>query len=242
MALEGTVTTPFGQVSKKTAVIAGGFVLALAGIVWYRQRQANAKAASVAAAGGSTIDPATGYPYGSAEDAAALATQAGYVSAVGGGGGGGGSSIPTPNSGPGTFTSNAQWAQYVQQYLVGNGSVTDSGKLSTAIGKYLAGLALSSDEIDLVHMAVAIGDKPPVAGSTGFPPSINTAPAPEPKYFDIGHDGEHVDTFLSAHPEFNLTLEKLQALNPGHILRASNKGYDPNGDFWVINATRVRIE
>lgn len=242
--LEGTITTPLGTVNKKTAVVVGGFVLALAGIVWYRQRKAAQQAASVAAVGGSLINPATGFPYGSAEDAAALAAQGNYVSP--GGGGGGGSSIPTPNTGPGTFTTNAQWAQYVEEYLTGNGTVTDNAALSTAIGKYLAGQPLTSAEVDLVHMATAIGDKPPLAGPTGFPPAINTAPVTEPttKYVTVP-EGTHVDVFISQHPDLNLTLDKLQALNPGVIKTASDKGYDPAGSVWVINSAasggKVRV-
>lgn len=242
--LEGTFKTPFGDVNKKTAFVVGGFIVALAAMVWWRQRQANAKAASVAQAGGSLINPATGYPYGSAEDAAALAAQANYVSA--GGGGGGGSSIPSPNSGPGTFTTNAQWAQYVEQYLTGNGTVTDTAALSTAIGKYLAGQPLTSAEVDLVHMATAIGDKPPLSGVNGFPPSINTAPVTEPqaKYVSV-EEGTHVDEFLAQHSDLNLTLAKLQDLNPGVIKRASARGYDPNGNVWVINSAssggKVRV-
>lgn len=244
MALEGTIKTPLGEVSKKNAAIIGGIVVAMGVYVWYRGRQQ--AQASIAAAGASEIDPATGYPYGSAEDAAALAAQGNYISPGGGGVGGGGSSIPTPNTGPGTFTSNAQWSQYAQSYLTGNGQVSDAGALSAALGKYLAGQAVTANESILIHMATGIAGLPPVSGATGFPPSINTTPTPEPspQYVNVV-EGTHVDDFLAAHSDLNLTLAKLQELNPGIILRASARGYDPNGNTWVINSAgsggKVRV-
>lgn len=176
--LGGQVHTPFGNAKKEYLLVGGGVFLLLL-IVFYRQKKAHQAAATASAGANTGIDPATGFPYGSAEDAAALANQGSYINptqpfAPGGGGSGGG--YPTANTGPGNFTNNAQWAQYAEQYMYSNGQITDLGPLSNAIGKYLAGQSTSADEHSLVNQAIAVAGYPPVAGPNGMPPSFNTSP------------------------------------------------------------------
>lgn len=174
MVLEGTLDTPFGAMKKQTAVLVGGGLVLILGIVWYRSKK-QSQAASVAAAGSSEIDPATGFPFGSPEDVAALSNQSGYLfPAIGGGGGGGGGGTTTP--GPGSFTNNAQWSAYVLQQIGGS----DPAKLQAAIGQYLSGAPATIEQQGLIHQATAVGGLPPVSGPTGFPPAINTSPTTEP--------------------------------------------------------------
>lgn len=175
--LEGTVNTPLGTIKKEYLLVGGGILL-IVGVTYYKTRKAKQAAATAAAGANVGIDPATGYAYGSAEDAAALANQAQYINptqpfAPGGGGSGN-------NIGPGGFTSNAQWSQYAISTLTANGSVQDAGKLSDALGKYITGRPVTEEEQSLIQMAIAIADKPPVAGPTGYPPSISVAAAPPP--------------------------------------------------------------
>jgi hypothetical protein len=176
------------QIKKQTAYIAGAGLALVFGIAWYRSKQQAQQNTSAANAGANTgIDPATGYPYGSAEDAAALANQGQYVNpqdyyASQGG------IAPYPGSGtgttglqgPGSFTNNAQWAQYVENYLESNEGA-DPITVGNAIGKYISGQPLTPDMISVVQNAIAIGGSPPVAGLNGNPPSYitsNTTPPP----------------------------------------------------------------
>lgn len=177
------------KVTKPVAFIVGGSLL-VGGVLYYRHSQANkAAAASVAQAGGTTIDPATGYGYGTPEDAAALSAQSGYSSASGIGSGygytnyGGGYGSSAFGSGtPGSFANNAEWAQFVTAYLVNNEGA-DAPTVAAAIGEYLTGKPIDSDKLTVVESAIAIGGYPPVSGPNGDPPNYitgTTTPPPTP--------------------------------------------------------------
>lgn len=197
MALEGTVKLPgFGPVKKKTAAEAGvgAFVLVVA-IYWYRQRQAaNAAASSATPASSATagmitdpagnqclasdLDPSTGYCSGSAEDVQAQAASGAYDTSQLGDGlsgyyYGAGGSTATSAPGPGNFADNAEWAQYVLSYLTASAGA-DSGAVSTAIGLYLTGAQVTTDQTAIIDEAIAYGGTPPQAGPNGDPPGINT--------------------------------------------------------------------
>lgn len=169
--IEGTIHTPIGTVQKKTALMVGGAVVVIGGIVWYRQKKL---AASTPSTTDAEIDPATGYPYGSPEDAAALAGQDSYVSPTTGGGGGS-STIPTSNVG---YTSNGQWTQAVIATLTNSGSISDPTQLSEALGKYVTGAYVEAGSAydTLIQQAISVEGYPPVSGSNGYPPSINRTP------------------------------------------------------------------
>lgn len=181
---------------KKQALLLGGGAVVVLGFAYMRyrsqqQQQAAAQAAVAAQTATGTgngtsdqIDPATGFPYGSAEDAAALTAQASYNSPYGGLGysdtsylyGGepyypGSSGYPTA----GGYTSNSQWSQAAQSYLSGTVG-TDAGTVSTALGLYITGQEMSSAQQAIVEQAIAFVGYPPVAGPDGYPPSIRTAP------------------------------------------------------------------
>lgn len=163
-----TIKLPgFGPTSKTTVYVLGGGLALLVGIVWYRSKH-------VASAGDTTQttqaqnDPATGYPYGSPQDAAALAGQASYVAPVPATGG-----APTASA----FTTNGQWSQAAEEYLVNN-TGADANTVGNALGKYITGQALSADQVQIVESAIAFTGYPPVNGPDGHPPSYRTAVAP----------------------------------------------------------------
>lgn len=179
-----------GQHYPKMAVYGGVGVVLIAAVMYYRNKQsqaatAAANQAAVTQAGSSEIDPATGYPYGSAEDAAALSSQSSYQYAdtssqygyYGDGVSGTGlTDYPYTTNEPGAFTSNAQWAQYVEQYLENNMGA-DPTTVGNAVGKYITGQPLTTDTmISIIQSAIAIGGYPPVAGTNGNPPGYATSP------------------------------------------------------------------
>ena len=183
MALEGTLNTPIGKVPKKGALFVGVGGAAVLGIVWYRSKQQAAQSSTdTSQTDQSNIDPATGFPYGSAEDVAAeqqiQASSGGYGPLYNYGLGGGGGYNPNPQ-GPGSYTSNAQWAQAAEDYLVNTvgESPTDVGN---ALGKYLTGQAVTSDQKAFIEQAIAFAGAAPVPGTDGFPPSIRDMPQPPP--------------------------------------------------------------
>jgi hypothetical protein len=184
-----------GNKVPKAVAYGGAGVAGLAAIYFYRTKKQKQDAqASVDAAGSTDIDPATGYPYGSPEDAASLANQNNYQMAGGSGIGGGygftgyagGSGSGVFGTGtPGSFNSNAEWAQYVESYEINNMGA-DAPTVGNAIGKYLTGQALTTDQVGIVQSAIAIAGYPPVNGPNGNPPSYvtgttgNTNPPPPP--------------------------------------------------------------
>lgn len=189
-------------VKKQTVFIATGAVVILGVAVYrYRKQQSsatNAAAAAAAAAqapgtGAGTsdqIDPATGFAYGSAEDAAALTAQSGYNSPFGVPSGTsylvGGASSGFP--GGGGFVSNAQWAQAAEDYLV-NTAGADATTVGNALGKYITGGTLDATMTAIVNQAIAFEGYPPVGGPDGYPPSIRTAPVTVPPTGGGGGNG-----------------------------------------------------
>jgi hypothetical protein len=246
--LEGTVKTPFGEVSKKTAVIVGVGLVGLLGIVYYRSKKAKATAGAGANTG---IDPATGYPYGSPEDAAALEAQAAYVTptGVGGSGGGGG-------SGGTGFATNGQWAQAAEQFMQADGLVEDPAALAAALGKYITGQPVSDVDMSLIDQAIAFQGYPPVAGPSGYPPSINRAPVtpptdttppptntpptshddPSPEWQNV-YKGHVVDDWINASGNDWGSLVKL---NPGILLNVAQSNNPRERTFLYDTAYRVR--
>jgi len=247
--LEGTIKTPLGVFEKKTVAIVGGIVVGLAVVVWYRNK--NAKP-DPSLAGTSEINPATGYPYGSAEDAAALTAQNQYQFPSGSGGGGGG-------GGGGTqFTDNAQWTQYVITYMNDNDLVDDVSPLAAALGKYIAGQPVDAVQTSLIQQAIAIAGKPPLAGPSGYPPSINTEAVVQPPPPTNGggntapviwlvKKGWHVEQWLAdvrAHKDGNpgLYWEQLLALNPGVDISANINWTKDLGSRTFKNQANYRIK
>lgn len=174
----------FGSNVPKPIVIGGGAAIVIGGVFYYRKNKEDAASkASVDAASSSEIDPATGYPYGSAEDAAALASQDSYQSPSPSGYGytgyaGGSGAVPFGSGAPGSFTNNAEWAQFVEAYEINNMGA-DGPAVGNAIGKYISGQPLTTDAmVSIVQSAIAIGGYPPVSGPNGHPPGYVTVPTP----------------------------------------------------------------
>lgn len=178
--LEGTIHTPMGNVSKKTALIVGVGGVGVLLIAYYRSKKnAASSAASSTDTSQSTdsanIDPATGFPYGSPEDIQALQSQqmigGGFGPVYGGGGNPGGG---TPGQ-PGTFTTNAQWSQYAEDYLV-NTVGLNASDVGLALGKYLTGQAVTTDQVTIINQAIAFAGPVPVPGANGNPPGFTEVP------------------------------------------------------------------
>ncbi|MEU9022343.1 hypothetical protein [Actinomadura sp. NPDC048394] len=174
-----TITIPgLGKTKKSTAYVLGGAAVLVVGVAWYRARNAPAAAPASsgggAASSGDAIDPATGYVYGSAEDTAALGSQGSYLGA--GYYGGNGSNVSTISTTTG-FTTNAQWSQAAEDYLV-NTVGSDANTVGNALGKYITGQPLSADQVTIVNQAIAFTGYPPANGPTGYPPSYRTSNEP----------------------------------------------------------------
>lgn len=196
MAIEGNVKTPLGEVPKKTAVIAGGGAVLLIGVVYYRSKKsaASAAASTPASAADSTLDPSvydqsTGAtwaseglgPYGQDPNANQTDSSSSNGSQVLGYDSNGNpvyqAGNPSPNTGPGSFTNNAQWAQYAEDYLV-NTVGMDASTVGNALGKYISGGKVDDNQFSVIQSAVAFAGGAPVAGTGGFPPNINHVGTP----------------------------------------------------------------
>jgi hypothetical protein len=227
VALEGTIETPFGKISKKTALIGGAGLAGIIGIVWYRSKSAPDTSTSEDATGQSTadIDPATGFPYGSPEDVAALQADQNYAGGFGpiyyGGGGGGGDG---GQPGPGSFTTNAQWSQYAEDYLVNTIGLSASD-VGNALGKYLTGQALTDAMISIVNQAIAFAGNPPLAGENGYPPAFkHEASGPSPggnaknPVSGLEAHARYTQVDLSWHPSANATSYRVRIRTPNNKL------------------------
>lgn len=169
---------------KKTAILFGVGGAAVIGYALYR-RHVNSVAASTApstAVDTSTVDPnldpATGFDFGTAADEAALSSENSLGSGTGTVTGGG----STGNIGViGTVIStNDQWEQAAIAYLTGTVGL-DPATVSGALGLYITGgsVVAGSANDSIIQQAIASTGSPPVAGPSGYPPSIrHTAAGP----------------------------------------------------------------
>jgi hypothetical protein len=116
-----------------------------------------------------TIDPATGYVYGSSQDQAGLAAQ-NSTSTDGNSGGSSGSTTA------GQYADNASWGRAAVNYLVGLGE--DPTAANEAIQQYLGSQTLTPQQQAMVNLVIqGIGAPPQLPGPTGTPPPpINTPP------------------------------------------------------------------
>jgi hypothetical protein len=144
-----------------------------AGVVYYmyRRRQANAATASETGAPDPNIDPSTGQPWSSEGYSSATGTTPSaysyYDPATGQLINAGLAGTTSPQE-PGT---KIAWTQQAEAYLVSQG--WDPLLVSTALGKYLAGLPLTANEENVVNAARAAEGEVP-----GGAPPIKTVPPP----------------------------------------------------------------
>jgi hypothetical protein len=199
--MDGTIQVPgIGPIKKKTALATGAVLGVLLVIMIVRRKNAASSGPAPAspataqqtdpAGNTGTIDPATGYVQGSAEDQAALAgaqsaAQPYDTTGLGAGLGGyyygpGGATQTSANPpGPGNFADNAEWSQYALAYLTGTLNA-DAGTAGAALGAYLAGQDITPAQQTIVEEAEAVAGQPPQAGPGGYPPRIRLVAATKP--------------------------------------------------------------
>lgn len=160
------------------------YVWLIAGVaIWYYFSRKNAGSGATnqqtdPAGNVGSIDPATGFVYGSPEDTAALAANntesSGGLGPADGSGGGSGSTVG------GQFTDDAAWGRAAINYLVGLG--IDPATANEAIGQFLAGQALTTQQQADVNEAIqALGAPPDAPGPVGTaPPPVVTPPGQTP--------------------------------------------------------------
>lgn len=137
-------------------------------VFWYvKKKQAgSATTASQTDPAGNTgtIDPATGYAYGTAADQSALAAQSAGTGTGTGTGTSGGSTVS------GVYADNTAWASAAINYLVSIG--VDAVSANSAITQYLASQSLTTQQQGDVNLAIQRLGSPP------SPPQPGTAPPP----------------------------------------------------------------
>ncbi|HZR54584.1 MAG TPA: fibronectin type III domain-containing protein [Streptosporangiaceae bacterium] len=149
----------------------GVWLLAFAAIYWYmiHKRGTGGGQATDPAGNVGTIDPATGYVYGTAQDQQALNS---------GSGGSGSSSNDTGGSSgsttAGAYADNNAWGRAAVNYLVGLG--VDPTRANEAIQQYLSSQVLTADQQGDVNLAIqGLGPPPQLPGPVGTaPPPIVT--------------------------------------------------------------------
>jgi len=143
------------------------WLVAAVGIYWYLHKQ---QAGANAAAGGATIDPATGYAYGSAQDAQALQSLADQGTAPAG------SSGSSGGTQAGGYTDNNAWGLAAVNYLVGLG--VDPTTANQAVQNYLSSQTLTTAQQGDVNLAIqALGPPPTLPGPVATNPTPVTTPA-----------------------------------------------------------------
>lgn len=142
-----------GPVGKRALWIGGGGAALVVAVLYWRKRSTALTPSTVDTSGTDT----------SAADTA------------GGGASGAGVSTAIPGAPVATVVTNAQWTANVMAAL-GQVPNLDLGALSAALGLYLTGSAVSTDQEHLIDQAIAAAGYPPVDGPNGYPPAIHTQP------------------------------------------------------------------
>lgn len=150
-----TAKNPLELLKQKVGPLPLGVWLVAGGVIWwyFQKRQAASSSAG-------TIDPATGYTYGSPQDQAALAAD------NSGTGSGGGSAGQNATTGAQTYADNNTWGRAAINYLVGLG--IDGTVANEAIQSYLSSQPLTSAQQGDVNLAIqALGPPPSLPGPVG---------------------------------------------------------------------------
>lgn len=170
--------------------VIGGAVVVGGGIAFYLYEKSKK---TTAAASTATAQPGYGYGYGNSYGygggSYGYGAGYGYGSFGGGTGGGtggyaGGYSGGTnygygsaygygAGSGSAQSTTNAQWSQNAVSALSGEGYNATS--VMAALGQYLMGGSLTSDQQAIVSAAIGAEGYPPQSGANGYPPAMNTS-------------------------------------------------------------------
>lgn len=145
-------------------------------VVWYvvsRRKSSSAGGQQTDPAGNTgTIDPKTGYVYGTSQDQSALGAQdSGNL----------GTSSGSGSTVAGQYTTNADWARAAINLLVGQG--IDPTEANTAIEQYIGSQQLSPQQQADVNLAIqSLGAPPDPPQPGGNPTPIVTPPSPGPVY------------------------------------------------------------
>lgn len=151
----------------------GVWLIAAVGIWWYIGHKSGSSSTGTTDPAGNvgTIDPKTGYVYGSSQDQAGLAQQSGGTGASS-------ATNDTSSSGSttaGTYATNSQWASAAINYLVGLG--VDPTAANEAIQQYLGSQQLTSAQQADVNLAIqALGAPPDLPGPVGTQPGQIVTP------------------------------------------------------------------
>jgi len=193
-----TVNVPgAGKQSKKTVTIVAIGTVGVVAFMWFKHKSAGSASASSASTSAS-IDPSTGYPYGSAQDQAALAAQSGSSSdtidpatgAVYGsqadeqalaqesGSAGGIGYGSTAINGVTSFTTNSEWAQQCESVVPPLiNSTTAQSDVAAAIGRFLAGLPLTEEQAQIIQVCESEEGPPPVGQFSIIPEPATSPPS-----------------------------------------------------------------
>jgi hypothetical protein len=87
--------------------------------------------------------------------------------------GGYGSSVPPVSAAASVATTNAGWAGAAETYMTGN-TGADPATVAAALGKYITGQTVTSDQQSIIEQAIAFEGYPPTAGAGNYPPNIHT--------------------------------------------------------------------
>jgi len=157
----------------------GVWLIAGVGVWWYMQRKQAAAASASAvpnqqtdpAGNIGTIDPATGYVYGTPEDTAALAANNAGTTGTGSAG-------TSATSGGQTYADNNAWGIAAINYLVGLG--IDAATANQAVQNYLSSQPLTTAQQGDVNLAIqALGPPPSLPGPVATnPPPVVQPPGP----------------------------------------------------------------
>lgn len=144
------------------------------GIWWYLQRQQTAAASASQAANQQTdpagnvgsIDPSSGYVYGTPEDLAALAANNGGTSSTGTSAG------TNATTGGQKYADNNSWGIAAVNYLVGLG--IDATTANQAVQNYLSSQPLTTAEQGDINLVLAS----PIGAPPSLPGPVSTNPTP----------------------------------------------------------------
>lgn len=158
MGLSGTVDVPVvGSVDKRVLLGVGGVAAVFVGWKWYQ------------ASSGAGYDPAAEPVDPGMEDPGVLPPVAGAVSPDNSYG------LPAGDVSTGTdsygFTgrSNSQWTQYAAQQLSQGSDAWSYAAIASALGKFIANRALTTDEQTIVQAAIAVAGYPPEGSHVVIP-------------------------------------------------------------------------
>lgn len=171
-AAAGAAKGGFGFLAKKAGPLPlGVWAVLAAGVWWWTRRGTGTGTAGTTDPAGNTgtINPSTGYVYGSAADQAAQAAQAGGGSAGGGSGSG--------STQAGQYADNNAWSRAAINYLVARG--VDPTQANEAVMTFLSSAPLTPAQQADVNLAIqALGPPPTLPGPVGAGGSpIVTPPA-----------------------------------------------------------------